>query len=188
MAIASVRRVVTRNDAHGSSEFAVVDSVPMTATSLDPGTLYWLVWGTADGVPTVAEDQTTLTKPFFPGPGGSRFLVVQFPPEASSGHDTAAATRAEVVARRADAEAKLPGLLGVQDADPEGYGFHTTDTIDYAFVVEGSLVLEVDGGQTETLGPGSCVVQRGTRHRWHNRTSDIAVVVFVLLGADRAPR
>jgi mannose-6-phosphate isomerase-like protein (cupin superfamily) len=188
LAIESVHRVVTCNGADGSSEFAAVDSVPVTATSLDPGTLYWLVWGTSDGVPMVAENDATVARPFFPGPGGSRFIIVQFPPEEPDGNDGAAATEAEVDARRADAEAKLPGLLNVHEADPDGFGFHTTDTIDYVFVVEGSLVLEVDGGRTEALGPGSCVVQRGTRHRWHNPTSEVAVAMFVLLGAERESR
>jgi hypothetical protein len=35
------------------------------------------------------------------------------------------------------------------------------------------------------LGPGDCVVQNGTRHRWHNRTSRPCVIAVALLGMTR---
>ena len=45
--------------------------------------------------------------------------------------------------------------------------------------------LELDDGATVTLNPGDTVVQNGTRHRWHNPGTVPAVVVAVLIGANR---
>ena len=53
--------------------------------------------------------------------------------------------------------------------DPSDPGMHTTDTIDFEVVLEGTIVLELDDGAEVTLNPGDTVVQNGTRHRWRNR-------------------
>ena len=68
----------------------------------------------------------------------------------------------------------------------ENIGMHTTDTVDYEFVISGEVVLELDDGAEVTLRPGDTVVQNGTRHAWRNRTSEPAVLVVVLVGAKRA--
>ncbi|HEX7095459.1 MAG TPA: cupin domain-containing protein [Acidimicrobiales bacterium] len=52
-----------------------------------------------------------------------------------------------------------------QGVDAEG--FHRTETIDYVFILDGPVDLELDDG-TVTLQPGDCVVQRGTNHAWRN--------------------
>jgi quercetin dioxygenase-like cupin family protein len=46
-------------------------------------------------------------------------------------------------------------------------GFHTTKTIDYAYVLDGPLMLDLEAGSVE-LGPGDFVVQLATRHAWRN--------------------
>jgi mannose-6-phosphate isomerase-like protein (cupin superfamily) len=45
------------------------------------------------------------------------------------------------------------------------YPMHQSATIDFLFVITGRLELILDNG-TSTLGPGDCVVQRGTTHAW----------------------
>ena len=40
-------------------------------------------------------------------------------------------------------------------------------------------------GAEVTLTQGACVVQNGTRHRWHNRTDAPATMVSMILGARR---
>jgi quercetin dioxygenase-like cupin family protein len=64
-------------------------------------------------------------------------------------------------------------------------GMHTTDTIDFIYVVSGEVWLELDDGQEVHLRPGDTVVQNGTRHAWHNRGSDPCQMVGVLVGAHR---
>lgn len=183
--IDEIRRAVTREDGQGRSEWAVRGVVRPETTELDPGARYWLVWGTNDGVPRIEGDAGAVLKPFFPGVGGTRFVVVSFPPPGGAA-SPASSTPAELEALRADADEKFPGLFEAHDRDPGDDGFHTTETIDYAFVVEGSLVLELDDGRVESLSPGSCVVQRGTRHAWRNVGTGTALVVFVIVGASRA--
>ncbi|MEG3585963.1 MAG: cupin domain-containing protein, partial [Actinomycetota bacterium] len=63
---------------------------------------------------------------------------------------------------------------------------HTTDTVDYEFVISGEVVLELDDGAEVTLKPGDTVVPNGTRHAWRNRTNEPAVLVVVLIGAKRS--
>jgi quercetin dioxygenase-like cupin family protein len=50
--------------------------------------------------------------------------------------------------------------------DPGDAGWHATDTIDVDIVVEGQLELALPDCDPVVLGPGDCVVQRGTMHRW----------------------
>ena len=57
--------------------------------------------------------------------------------------------------------------------------------VDYAIVISGEIGLELDDGATVRLTPGCVVVQNGTRHAWRNRSSEPAVLAFVLLGARR---
>jgi quercetin dioxygenase-like cupin family protein len=45
------------------------------------------------------------------------------------------------------------------------YPMHRSATIDFIFIVSGRLELLLDSG-TSILGPGDCVIQRGTKHGW----------------------
>ena len=73
----------------------------------------------------------------------------------------------DVEATVAEFDERLPGLADVQE--PDDPGMHTTDTVDYDYVVSGEVYLELDDGAEVLLKPGDCVVQNGTRHRWNNR-------------------
>ena len=42
-------------------------------------------------------------------------------------------------------------------------------------------------GQEVHLRAGDCVVQNGTRHAWHNRSSEPVIVAVALVGARRVP-
>ena len=69
--------------------------------------------------------------------------------------------------------------------EPENPGMHTTDTVDIDVVISGEVDLELDDGKTVHLRAGDCVIQNGTRHAWHNRTSEPVVLFVTLLGAAR---
>jgi quercetin dioxygenase-like cupin family protein len=84
----------------------------------------------------------------------------------------------------ADFEAEAPGLLRYMDlSDP---GMHTTDTIDFEVVLEGTVVLELDDGAKVTLHAGDTVVQNGTRHRWSNPGDTTARLAVFMCGASHA--
>jgi quercetin dioxygenase-like cupin family protein len=57
---------------------------------------------------------------------------------------------------------------------------HRTETIDYGVVLEGEIVLVLDDSET-TLRAGDVVIQRGTDHRWENRSSEPTRVAFILI-------
>lgn len=55
---------------------------------------------------------------------------------------------------------------------------HQTDTIDYGIVLAGEIHLILERGET-LLRCGDFVIQRGTVHSWHNRSVDVARLIFV---------
>ena len=84
-----------------------------------------------------------------------------------------------------DTEAALPGLTSLANHEPDNPGMHTTDTIDFEYVVSGEVWLELDDGEEVHLQPGDTVVQNGTRHAWRNKGTEPCTMVVFLLGAHR---
>lgn len=60
---------------------------------------------------------------------------------------------------------------------------HGTKTIDYGIVIEGEMCMELDGGETITLKTGDVIVQRGTKHRWFNKSDAPCRMAFVMIAA-----
>ncbi|KAK7995491.1 hypothetical protein PG990_014264 [Apiospora arundinis] len=62
--------------------------------------------------------------------------------------------------------------------------FHRTRTIDFGVVIDGEVLLELDGGEKRTLKKGDVVVQRGTNHAWSNPSqTEFARIFYVALDA-----
>jgi quercetin dioxygenase-like cupin family protein len=80
---------------------------------------------------------------------------------------------------------KLPGMMEV--LEPAHPGMHTTDTVDFDVIVSGEVYLELDEGAEVRLKAGDCVIQNGTRHAWHNRSSEKCVISVAIVGAERKP-
>jgi len=57
---------------------------------------------------------------------------------------------------------------------------HRTQSVDYGIVLDGEVVLVLDHSET-VLRAGDVVVQRGTSHRWENRSAATARVAFILV-------
>lgn len=172
-----VRRVVTGHDASGKSVFVSNDAVPPRNPVLLPGSDFHLLWG-GDRTPQFPDEGSMPHwHSYFPPIGGFRFSMFSLPP------GTAEANPQQLSAQdaRADAEAKLPGLLGYME--PGEPGMHTTATIDFEVVLEGTVILELDDGAEVTLHPGDTVVQNGTRHRWKNPGVTTARLAVFMCGA-----
>jgi quercetin dioxygenase-like cupin family protein len=60
---------------------------------------------------------------------------------------------------------------------------HRTATLDYAVLLSGSIVLQLDDGAEVTLQTGDVLVQRGTIHNWINRGTEPCTIAFVLIDA-----
>jgi mannose-6-phosphate isomerase-like protein (cupin superfamily) len=177
----NVRRIVTGHTPDGRSVVRS-DGRPPRIVQFErlPGLTFIELWAT-EGVPRLpaaGEDPTLEMTSFVPGPESTRFILVQFPPRPTG-------LPAEFDARAALEELsdKAPGEW---HWEPEAFGMHTTETVDYVCVLSGELTLLLDDGTEVPLRSGDCVVQNGTRHGWRNAGTEPAVLVAVLVGASRA--
>jgi len=174
-----VRRVVTGHSPEGKAIFASDQEVEAVTLDLLPGYEFHQIWGT-DETPTFPDDGVAQPAvQYFPPVGGLRFGLMTFPPET-----VMVPADIDIEAALAEMEESLPGMAG--HMEPEDPGMHTTDTIDYEYVVSGEIVLELDDGAEVTLRPGDTVIQNGTRHAWRNRGTEPCRMVVVLVGANRA--
>jgi quercetin dioxygenase-like cupin family protein len=57
---------------------------------------------------------------------------------------------------------------------------HRTQSVDYGIVLDGEVVLVLDDSET-VLRAGDVAVQRGTSHRWENRSDQTARMAFILI-------
>lgn len=174
----NVRRVVTGHDSSGKAVFASDEDVPPLTMALMPGSEFHRLWG-ADGPPTFPDHGSPPPQPtYFPPVGGFRFGIFTLPPAG-----TELPADVDISAGLAEIEEKLPGMIA--HTEPEDPGMHTTDTIDFEVVLSGEVVLELDDGAERILRSGDTVVQNGTRHRWHNRGAEPAVLAVFIAGAHR---
>jgi quercetin dioxygenase-like cupin family protein len=171
-----IRRVVTGHNASGKSVFVSDEAVPPRVPVLLPGSEFTVLWG-GDEAPSFPNDGSEpLWRNYFPQVGGFRFSIITLPPG-----DAAAVGDLDFEAAVADAEQKLPGMLA--HMDPTEPGMHTTATVDFEVVLDGTLILELDDGAEVTLSPGDTVVQNGTRHRWRNPGDRPARFAVFICGA-----
>jgi mannose-6-phosphate isomerase-like protein (cupin superfamily) len=170
--------VVTGVAADGTSVFVADEEIETATVRLMPGTEFHQVWG-SDVAPTLPTDGAppAATK-FFPPVEGYRFLVWTIGPAGAT-----LDADLDFGAAVAELETRLPGLIDHNELDNPG--MHTTDTIDFDYVVSGEVVLELDHGAEVHLHAGDCVVQNGTRHRWTNPSSQPCTIVTALVGARR---
>ncbi|WP_260755780.1 cupin domain-containing protein [Mycobacterium sp. SMC-8] len=176
-----IRRVVTGHDASGKSVFVSDEKVAPRVPMLLPGSEFTLLWGGNEAPRFPDDGSMPQWHTYFPPVGGFRFSMFTLPPHATATGDP---SQIDAEAALADAEQKLPGLLGYMD--PEDPGMHTTDTIDFEVVLEGTVILELDDGAEVTLQPGDTVVQNGTRHRWRNPGDTPARLALFVCGAHHA--
>jgi mannose-6-phosphate isomerase-like protein (cupin superfamily) len=173
-----VRRVVTGHSPEGKAVFVSDEKVVAASMGTSSSGGFHQLWG-GDDPPTFPGDGSLPAQAtFFPPVGGYRFLVVTMAPAGAR-----RPPEADPEGVRAEMERRFPGLAS--HMEPDNPGMHTTDTIDFEYLLSGELVLELDDGAEVVLHPGDTVVQNGTRHRWHNRTSEPAVYVAFMVGAHR---
>lgn len=77
------------------------------------------------------------------------------------------------------------GVLTFPPNTHEIGGMHITDTIDLAYIISGEVWLELDDGKQVQLRTGDTLVQNGTRHTWHNKSSEPCVSVSCMIGVHR---
>lgn len=170
--------VVTGQDKSGKS--VVVRDTPVKPVSLAllPGYEFHRIWG-SDSVVELPSDGTPPAQPrYFPPRNGFRFAFFTIPPETRTSVD-----QIDMASALEEIQLKLPGMMDVLEFDHPG--MHTTDTVDFDAVVSGQVYLELDDGAEVLLKVGDCVIQNGTRHAWHNRSSEKCVIAVAIVGAER---
>ena len=173
-----VRRVVTGYTADGKATIASDSDVEGITLETLPGNEFVRLWG-ADETLIFPDDCSPPSFPsYFPPVNGFRFGLFTVPPmsEATSEDIDVAAVLREL-------EEKLPGMAA--HMEPDNPGMHTTDTVDFEYVISGEVWLEVDNGEEVHLKAGDTVVQSGTRHAWRNKSSEPCRMVVCLIGAKR---
>jgi mannose-6-phosphate isomerase-like protein (cupin superfamily) len=148
----SVRRIVTGIDDDGRSYIESDEPAPFEGG-------FFRLWATDGPVPEPLPSGPLATG-LEPPPGGTWWRMFSIPPESEIRERLAAAA--------------VPGM----DSD----GFHTTASVDYVFVVDGDVTLQLDRGSVD-LHTGDCLIQRATRHAWHNRTDRPAKMLVVMVSS-----
>lgn len=179
------KRALTGRDAAGKSVFKSFDVTPkVVEIDSNPGLTFYELYMT-EGVPQLtgleADPMVQGTKAF-PGPGGTMFRLISYPPKRPEGWKPPAGVTFESGIK--ELSDKIPRM---GDHFERGApGMHTTDTIDYGVVVRGEMTLELDDGQKVHLRQGDCIVQNGTRHRWRNPLPEPCLMAFISVGGKRA--
>jgi hypothetical protein len=157
-----VRTVVTGHDPKGRAVFVRDELVDgMRIPGLGELAFLW----SADAPATYPDAGNNPAAPgVFAPVGGIRFIMASYSPDS-------------VVAPE-----PTPGMH-VEDGDKPG--MHRTDTTDFAVLLSGTVVVELDDGAEALLSPGDVVVQNGTRHRWRVVGNVPATVAAFIIGAHR---
>jgi hypothetical protein len=178
------KRALTGRDEAGKSVFKSFD-VTSKVVEIDsnPGLTFYELYMT-EGVPDLTglePDPMLKGTKAFPGPGGTMFRLISYPPKRPEGYKPPPGVTFESALK--ELSDKVPGMG--DHFDRSAPGMHTTDTIDYGVVVRGEISLELDDGKIVHLRQGDCIVQNGTRHRWRNPLPEPCLMAFVSVGGKR---
>ena len=175
-----VQRFVTGHDAEGRSCFIMEGPAPTVFQMRAGGTVVTELWETRESpADNSGSGEVTDHPSRLPPPGnGSVFRIVEYPPDS-----------VRLAALRDGATAHDTSRDGyVRDYGHKRHpGFHKTDSIDYAIVLDGEIYALMDEGE-RLMRAGDVLIQRGTNHAWSNRTDKPVRVAFVLIDARPAPR
>ncbi|MEQ3549920.1 cupin domain-containing protein [Pseudonocardia nematodicida] len=122
-----------------------------------------LLWRN-ESVPTLPADPDVPAEVSFP-PAGGVWVITWTIPAGATGEDPD-----DIVA-----------------STGERPGFHSTESVDVNLVLSGEVVLQLDEGEV-VLAVGDLVVVNGSRHAWHNRSSEPVRVLSTIVGGSRASR
>ncbi len=172
--------VVTGQSESGKSLIMRNTPIKPVCLALFPGYEFHRIWG-SDSIPELPSDGTPPPQlRYFPPKSGFRFGFFTIPPDTTTRVD-----RISTASALEEIQHKLPGMIDV--LEPDHPGMHTTDTVDFDVIVSGEVYLELDDGAEVLLKAGDCVIQNGTRHAWHNRSSEKCVISVAIVGAERKP-
>ena len=177
--ISPKRLIVTGLDTNGKSSFISDAEIDARTSGAMPGYGWHRLWSW-DETPTVPNDGVEPKGPnHFPAPGGVRFIVFTVPPST-----VIVPADFDMEAAKQELEEKFPGRAAHMESHQTG--LHTTDTIDFIYVADGEIWLELDDGIETHLKTGDSLVQNGVRHAWRNHSDKPCSLVVTIVGANKA--
>ncbi len=173
-----VRRIVTGHDAQGRSYVTEDQAAPSVHTNPKRvGYHLTQLWATHQTPAFVGNEDDPTSQPLKlePPKNGTVVRIIEFGPEGDwlqkiDANDTKVAW----------------GALGTTTASTNTHGqakhpfMHRTESVDYAFVLEGEITLVLDN-EDVLMREGDFLVERGTNHAWANRSGKPCRMLFVLI-------
>ena len=174
-----VRRIVTGHNAEGRSFFEQDGPSPAQKTVAErPGYRVTNLWRTTPSGTALTSDSIVEHTGVLPPAGGTVVRIIDWPAEPEDPAELRRLMDKTFASMYPDAH---------RDVKPgEHPGMHTTDTVDYAIVLEGEIVAIMEEGET-VMRQGDVLIQRGTAHAWANRSGKPVKVAFILIDASAAP-
>ena len=174
MSTEGVRRLVTGHDGNGKSKFLMDGDAPCVLVMDKMGDLTVTdLWETMASPADNTGEKDNADRPVHLEPlaNGTVFRVVDFPPDS--------AWKDGAVGAEAFEQLQASHAADGDSGDP---GMHTTDTVDYAMVLDGEIWAVMDT-EERLMKAGDVLIQRGTNHAWANKTDSFCRMMFVLCDA-----
>ena len=130
-----MRRVVTGHTSDGKATITSDTEIDAVTVALLPGSESYTLWGT-DETPTFPDDGSLRPySTYIPPVGGFRFGIFTVPPQSVT-----LPKNLNMQAALTEFEENMPGFLNYMEKDNPG--MHTTDTIDFEYIISGEVWLE----------------------------------------------
>jgi mannose-6-phosphate isomerase-like protein (cupin superfamily) len=160
-----IRRIVTGLNQAGKSTI-LEDKEMLPSLTLDawPGFSSTELWYSDETPIDLTQDHKTDHEAGFDIPSNAtQFIICHTPPfsEMIGQSDLAASMNDEALKK---------------------FGYHRTNTLDYALVLSGAMTLVLDEEET-ILKAGDSIVQKGVDHTWRNHTDTLCIMAFIMMGA-----
>ena len=169
-----IRRILTGQTPDGKSIIAE-DAIATSILDLEaaPGLRATDLWETTTAPADLSSTADPVDRPMHlePKPSGTICRIVEFPPDAAwqDRTDASEVFSSMEAGHAADSTSSTPMM-------------HKTASVDYAIVLSGEIWAVMEEGET-CMQAGDVLIQRATNHAWSNRSSQPALVAFVLVGA-----
>jgi len=167
-----IRRVITAHNEQGksiiSSDADAKNAQEMTGMT---GLIVTDLWETI-AMPannSGAEDAVVRPIRHEPLPNGTILRTVEFPPDKDWKGN-------------ADAQKAFESIGGghTRDQSSDDPLMHKSDTVDYIIILKGEIYAVMEEGET-LLEEGDVMIQRGTKHSWHNRSDHPCLLAAILI-------